>query len=278
MNSELKISVLTDNNTEKDRYLLSEHGLSFYIECDNLKLLFDTGNTDVYLKNATKMKINLQFIDFIALSHNHYDHVGGMKYFPSQNKKIKLIAQKYTFYPRIGRKQKNDLSEHIEEISEKFDIISVDSEPFKISKNLIFLGAVPRLNDFEKIKNFGKLVLPSGEVIDDFCEDDSALIYNSSEGIIVITGCSHSGICNIIQYAIEVAEKKWGKSKIRTIIGGLHLINSEDDLMKKVINFLRNKNISEIYPCHCTDLTAKTALASNGLKVHKVGTGSVIKF
>ncbi|MCR5225157.1 MAG: MBL fold metallo-hydrolase [Alphaproteobacteria bacterium] len=121
-------------------------------------------------------------------------------------------------------------------------------------------------------------MLPSGELADDFIEDGTALIYKSSEGIVVITGCSHSGICNIIQYAIDTAEKKWGISKVKTVIGGLHLINSAPDLLSKIIDFFRNKGISEIYPCHCTDLSAKIALACGGLKVREVGTGTIINF
>lgn len=270
------ISVLIDNNTKRDSHLIAEHGLSLYVECDGLKLLFDTGDTDVYLKNAAKMGIDLQSIDIVALSHHHYDHVGGMKYFPMQNRKIKLVAQKYAFYPRVD--YSNNLAKH--EITDNFDVISVDAEPLELSENLIFLGAIPELNDFEGKKNFKniKLILPSGELSNDFIEDDSALMYKFSEGIVVITGCSHSGIVNIIQYAINTAEKKWGISKVKTIIGGLHLINSAPDLLSKTIDFLKSKGISEIYPCHCTDLSAKIALACGGLEVHEVGTGTIINF
>lgn len=270
----VRLSVLTDNNTKRDSRLIAEHGLSLYIECDGLKLLFDTGDTDVYLKNAAKMEIDLQSIDIVAISHHHYDHVGGIKYFLVQNRKIKLVAQKYAFYPRIN--YFNDFSKR--ELTEKFDVISVESEPLELSENLIFLGSIPELNDFEGKKNFGRLVLPSGELMNDFCEDDTALIYKISEEIIVITGCSHSGICNIIQYAIEVAKKKWRVSKLKTIIGGLHLINSSRNLLDRTIDFLKSEGISEIYPCHCTDLDAKIALSCGGLKVHEVGTGTVINF
>ena len=103
-------------------------------------------------------------------------------------------------------------------------------------------------------------------------------MYKSSEGIVVITGCSHSGICNIIQHAIDTAKKKWGISKVKTVIGGLHLINSAPDFLAKIIDFFNNKGISEIYPCHCTDLNAKITLACGGLKVHEVGTGLIINF
>ena len=272
----LKISVLTDNNTERDSHLIAEHGLSLYIECDGVKLLFDTGDTDVYLKNAAKMGIDLQSIDIVTLSHHHYDHVGGLEYFPTQNRKIKLVAQKCAFYPRAD--YPNNLAKR--EIIDNFDVISVDAEPLELSENLVFLGTIPELNDFEGRKNFKnrKLILPSGELADDFIEDDSTLMYKSSEGIVVITGCSHSGICNIIQYAINTAEKKWGISKVKTVIGGLHLINSAPDLLSKIIDFLKSKEISEIYPCHCTDLNAKIALACGELKVHEVGTGTIINF
>ena len=276
MSSRLKISILADNNTKRDSHLLAEHGLSLYIECDDLKLLFDTGDTDVYLKNAAKMGIDIQSIDIISFSHHHYDHVGGLRYFPKQNRKIKLVAQKYAFYPRVD--YVSNLAK--QEIIEKFDVISVDMEPFELSKNLVFLGQIPSFNDFEGKKSFKdrKIVLPSGEIVDDFVKDDTALIYKSSEGIIIITGCSHSGICNIIQYAISIAEKKWRVSKVKTVIGGLHLINSYSILLDKIINFLKDRGISEIYPCHCTDLAAKIALACGGLKVHEVGTGTIVNF
>ncbi|MCR5225158.1 MAG: MBL fold metallo-hydrolase [Alphaproteobacteria bacterium] len=128
------ISVLTDNNTKRDSHLIAEHGLSLYVECDGLKLLFDTGDTDVYLKNAAKMGIDLPSIDIVALSHHHYDHVGGMKYFPLQKRKIKLVAQKSAFYPRAD--YPNNLAKC--EITDNFDVISVDAEPLKLSESLIF--------------------------------------------------------------------------------------------------------------------------------------------
>ena len=272
----MKLFVLTDNNAKRDSHLLAEHGLSLYIECDSLKLLFDTGDTDVYLKNAAKMEIDLQAVDFIAFSHHHYDHVGGLKHFPVANREIKLVAQKYAFYPRVN--YENNLAKH--EITKNFELISVETEPFELSQNLVFLGAIPRINDFEAKNAFKnrKLILPSGELKDDFVEDDTALIYRSVSGIVIITGCSHAGICNIIQYAITVAEKKWGISKVKTVIGGFHLINTEHDLQNRIIGFLREKEISEIYPCHCTDLKAKIALASGGLEIHEIGAGSAINF
>lgn len=94
------ISVLTDNNTKRDSHLIAEHGLSLYVECDGLKLLFDTGETDVYLKNAAKMGIDLRNIDIVALSHHHYDHVGGIKYFPVHKTKKSNWLRKNALFIR----------------------------------------------------------------------------------------------------------------------------------------------------------------------------------
>lgn len=270
----MKLSVLVDNSAKRDSHLLAEHGLSLHIECDNLKLIFDTGDTDIYLKNAEKMGIDLSEVDFIVLSHNHYDHTGGVKYFPLRNRRVKLVAQEYAFYPRAN--YCNDLSRS--DITKRFDVLTVDSAPFELSENLVFLGSIPCLNDFEKRKNFGKVMLPSGKYTDDFCKDDSALIYKSSEGIVVITGCSHSGMCNITQYATTIAKKKWGISKVKTIVGGLHLINSDPDLLVNITDFLKNNEISEVYPCHCTDLKAKISLAHGGFQVNEVSAGMVFNF
>lgn len=272
----LELTVLVENTAKISSNLLSEHGLSLYLKCDdNLSLLFDMGATDLYLHNAAKMGIDIQSVDFLVFSHHHYDHVGGLKWFSVKNsRKIKLIAQKYAFYPRLN--YKNYLTEY--QLTEKFNIISIDSEPFELNNNLIFLSKIPRLNNFEGKNNFGKLILSSGEYSDDFCEDDTAIIYGSSEGIVLITGCSHSGICNIIQYAQSIAQKKWGLSKITAVIGGFHLVKANADLLKQTINVLRNFNIEEVYPCHCTDLNARIALASANFSVREITTGTTIAF
>lgn len=265
----MKISVLVDNSAKRNSNVFAEHGLSLHIACSGSNFLFDTGATDLYIKNAENMNVDLSKIDCIVFSHNHYDHTGGLKYFPN---KVKVVAQKYAFYSRMN--YKNNLAE----LDKRFKVVAVDSEPLELSENFIFLAKVPRINDFEGKKNFGKLLLPSQEIVDDFCEDDSALIYKSLDGIIIITGCSHSGICNITQYAQSVVEKKWGLSKIKAIIGGFHLINASEELLKRIAIILKNCGVEEVYPCHCTDLQAKIALALNGLHVNEVAAGIILEF
>lgn len=89
----MKISILTDNRTKK-RDFLAEHGLSIYIETEKANILFDTGQSDVYCRNALKMDVDLNKTDFIILSHGHYDHCGGLIHFPQAKKCRKSMPRK----------------------------------------------------------------------------------------------------------------------------------------------------------------------------------------
>ena len=274
----MKLTVLTENHVPPSSNLLAEHGLSFYIETENLKLIMDLGNTDVFLKNSEKLKIDLSNIDYLVFSHNHYDHTCGLKYWIEKfgkNKKIRLIAHDYAFYRRIDSYNGCGL---IDNDVEKYFSVQKTIIPLELDENLIFLGQIEDSVNFEKRKIWGKLELPSKNIEDDFLLDDSALIYRSEKGIVVITGCSHSGICNIISYAKKVSSKKWNMSDIYAVIGGMHLIKSEESHLSNVISFLKKQNIYALYPCHCTDFYAKAAFANHGLHVNEVGVGNCIEF
>lgn len=270
----LKLAILLENSVKIISDLQSEHGLSIYLECDNLNVIFDMGNTDLYLQNAKKLGVNLEDIDWIVFSHHHYDHVGGLKYFHSQ-KKTKLLAQKYAFYQR-----RDDPNLLLDSNLKEYDVVVADSDPIELSQNLVFLARIPRLNNFECQTGFDgeKVLLSDQQTEDDFCFEDSALIYGSLDGIVIITGCSHSGICNIVHYAKRIAKEKWNIPNVKSVIGGLHLIDTAPDFLQKTIDLLREYGVSEIYPCHCTDLAAKIALSKAGFQVKEASSGTVLQF
>jgi len=153
-----------------------------------------------------------------------------------------------------------------EKLKKCFDVKTTD-EPYNFTDNLIFLGEIPRFNDFEAKEPMEK-VLRNGKYEDDYVIEDSALAYKSNTGLSVITGCSHSGICNIVEYS----QKLFKTENIDIIIGGLHLIETPKDKMDKIIGHLDAQNIKEIFPCHCTDFNARVALA-NKLNVKETGVG-----
>lgn len=262
----MKLSILAENNTRIDKYLLGEPALSFYIETDDKKILFDCGYSDVFIKNAFKLGINLKNITDIVFSHGHNDHTGGLIYlkkmyqesidFNIKVNKPNIIAHSDIFKPIIEPKIGNvgsPLSKN--QLYELFNL-KLSNTPYWITDKLCFLGEIPRTN--LKIKNFF---------------DDSALMYKSNNGIIIITGCSHSGLQNIIEYAKQVAQR----NKIEALIGGFHLINKTNKEMNEIINYLKTLNINCIYPCHCCDLNAKIRI-SQEFNTKEVCTGDIFEF
>ena len=260
------LTVLVDNNTYIDKYYLGEPGVSYYIEDEGTKIIFDTGYSDIYLKNAKKMGIDVSLTDKIIISHGHNDHTGGLQYFPIPEKKPRLIA-----HPNILEEKECDaLKVGCPDIvlEDKFEL-NLTSKPLRVSPNIIFLGEIERSNDFENKIPVGERLLADGRKAD-FLIDDSALVYDSGDGIYIITGCSHAGICNIISYAKKIT----GRSKVKGVIGGFHLFDPDSLQTKNTIEFLKKENISELYPCHCTSFAARCALNE---KIHVKEAGVSLK-
>lgn len=274
----LNLTVLLDNGVFAEGFdvakcghqLNAEHGSSLYIEADGQKFLFDLGFTDMFARNAEKLGISLKPINKVIFSHSHYDHTGGIRYLSPFSDCKQIVAHPYASFPRSDGD--NFLADNISE----FEFFA-SKEPLHLTANLMFLGEIPSLNDFEMRKSWGQVFI-NGKVIEDYCMDDSALIYRSSRGIVVITGCSHSGICNIVEYAKNIAKKEWETSKICAVIGGMHLLNEHRDFLDKVTNSLKNSGVIDIYPGHCTDLGARIAFAKAGLKVYEMGVGKRLIF
>lgn len=263
----MKLKVLLDNNTYIDEYYLAEPAVSYYIEDEETKILFDTGYSDIFIKNAKKMNINLENLDKLVISHGHNDHTGGLEYFIKtiQNKNIELIAHPHCFYKKYFEKEYIGTPVTKEILEENFKLV-LSNTPIQISKNIIYLGEIPNSNGFENREIIGNYE-NKNELADDCVKDDSAIVYKSSKGLFIVTGCSHSGICNIIEYAKKVCKEE----KIYGVIGGFHLFNC-DDRLYKTIEYFKENQLKEIYPCHCVSLKAKIEIGKE-LNIEEVGVG-----
>ncbi len=258
----MKISILTENTASQ--YFTAEHGLSYFIEYDNKKILFDTGATDVFLKNAEKLKIDVNEADVLVLSHGHWDHGNGLKFLSFSGKPL-------IFHPDVFMKryQKNTneyigINSDFNELNTKFHLIQT-KKPYQISENIIFLGEIPRLNSFEaQTTNF-----EDNAGNDDFVPDDSALAIKINDELAVITACSHSGICNITEYAKKVT----GLSKVKLVLGGFHL-KKNDFQTKETIKYFKKNKVKQILPSHCTQLPALAAFY-DAFKIEQVKAGMV---
>lgn len=263
----MELAVLVDNNTRTDTCLISEHGLSFYIQEGNKKILFDCGSTDAFIKNAYKIDIDLELIDYIVLSHSHADHIGGFFTLQSLYQKFKNVGlefkQKNIYsHPYVF----NDLPEDIaggiavdnnlslsKDKLEKFFNLNLSAGPINLTPKLFYLGEIP---------------ITQGEIKNDYAPDEVALAYKSYDGLVIISGCSHSGVENIMEHAKKVT----GEKRISTIIGGFYLVNRNADEINSLGQYLQNQHISHIYPCHCTDLESKIIL-SKYVKIKEVSVG-----
>jgi 7,8-dihydropterin-6-yl-methyl-4-(beta-D-ribofuranosyl)aminobenzene 5'-phosphate synthase len=156
-----------------------------------------------------------------------------------------LICHPGCFIKRYRKKDDSyiGLGSSLNEIKERYNLI-LSSEPYPVSTDVIFLGEVPRGNSFEAQKTpFYK----DGKK-DDFVCDDSGLAIITDLGLIVVSGCAHSGICNTVEYAKEVT----GIKNVHAVIGGFHL-KKVNDTMLKTIEYFKKNRIDNVYPCHCVD-------------------------
>ena len=271
----MQLTVLVDNNTLIDRYLLAEPGLSFLIEDENLSILFDTGYSDIFIKNAQKMGKDLTHLDFIVLSHSHLDHTWGIEPFIRYLAELEIEQRSFS-RPALVTHPESLTGASVEGFREFGTLISkerlakhfdlhLSKKPQYLTEHLIFLGEIPRTNDFEGRLSFGR---KDGSNEDDYVIEDSALVYKTSKGLVIITGCSHAGICNIIEYAKKVCKDQ----HVLDVIGGFHLQNPSKHQLEGTISYFKDLAPTKIHACHCTDLASKIAL-SGVVDIEEVGVG-----
>lgn len=244
----MKITLLCENSISYvgAETCSAEWGLSLLLETSKNTILFDTGHTNIYKNNAKNLGVDLEKIDFLILSHSHWDHVDGLKFWESNIRK-KLIT-----HPETMQK----LTPEIKKIAEEnFEIFST-KDPIEFSNGIFFLGEIPELNDFEKVE-------------DD--TEDSAIAIQTPKGAVVISGCSHSGICNICEQA-----KKVTGQNLYAVIGGFHLFSEENEKIEKTIEYFKKEKIEKLIPMHCMDFPTQVKFYQE-FNSPKYGAGDVIE-
>ncbi len=278
----MKLTVLMDNNTLIDRYFIAEPAVSYLIECDDKKILFDTGYSDGFITNAKKLGINLLNIDTVVLSHAHQDHTWGLAHLIQYYSEQRWLGKKITIpvlvaHPDVFKSRSIESDPEIgsllkEDTLKKFFKIEYSREPIQITKSLTFLGEIERKNNFEAQHSVGE-ICQDGTYIPDMVLDDSALVYTTNVGIVLITGCSHAGICNILEYARTLT----GKEKITDVIGGFHLLDPSKEQLEGTLRYFKTLKPDMVHACHCTDLRSKIEL-SQVVDLQEVGVGLELEY
>lgn len=254
-----ELTVLIDNNGAfLYKELETEHGLSFYFEIDGLSWLYDVGASDKWAQNADRLGIDLQGVDNLILSHGHRDHTGGLSTFLELNAMGKVFASEKIFSYRyfthrhgLPKEISTDLS-LLNKYVDRFVLLKKDialSPNVRLVFNKVYQSLFPSANKY--------LSIIEHDVERAYVADDElALAICTSDGLVVLSACSHCGILNIIQSCVDAT----GCNKVVAFIGGTHLIDSElenEDDVEGIAKILQLKYPEmKLYTGHCTGRSA----------------------
>jgi 7,8-dihydropterin-6-yl-methyl-4-(beta-D-ribofuranosyl)aminobenzene 5'-phosphate synthase len=255
----IRVTVIVENAV-KDPKLLAEHGLAYWIEYQGHRLLFDTGQGKVLAGNAYQLGIPIHESDAIILSHGHYDHTGGVSEILNMPLQIDVYAHPAAFAPKSIRNADGTSREISMPFASQKAIktfatrsIAVESAT-EIYDGFFLTGPVPRRTDFEDTG--GSFFLDNDCTKPDPLIDDQSVFFETMEGIVVLLGCAHSGVVNILQFIDELTHGK----PIRAVIGGMHLLNASARRIAATIDEFKRLKVQSLAPCHCTGTHATIAL------------------
>ncbi len=270
----MKVLTIVENTSTGGK-LRAEHGLSVLIENKGQYVLFDTGQTNAIIDNALYLGVDLKKINFIVLSHGHYDHVGGLKYVLEQVN-APIFSHPEIFRKRYSKKDNNfryigiETEEFFKNLNANFNF---HEGPIEVTSDIFTTGYVELKTEFEEVdKDF--VYEKDGKYIKDDVPDDLSLVLNLKRGLFIVFGCAHRGIINIINHC----ESVFGK-KVIGFIGGTHLGPASPNQKEKTIEALKKMpQIELIGPSHCTGIKMTCRLSCEfGSKVFYNNVGSYLE-
>lgn len=251
--NELRITTLIENMPDEEKKLLSEHGLSLHIEFDGKKILFDTGQTGDFVKNAEQLGINLNNLDDIIISHGHYDHSGGVMTLMSEiEKPIAFHVGEGFFVPKY--KQLSDGSyryngnpfEEQELSEEKVDLQIVTKDVTYLTDKILLFKNFSSASGFEQMNQKFRLKMGEEYVLDEFREE-IALGLRTAKGLVLVVGCSHVGVCNILQAVTDRVQEP-----VFAVLGGTHLMEADGERLQRTMEVFEQFGVQCLAVSHCT--------------------------
>jgi 7,8-dihydropterin-6-yl-methyl-4-(beta-D-ribofuranosyl)aminobenzene 5'-phosphate synthase len=260
----MKITALVENTRLEGREdLRPEHGLSLHVSLRNgRQILFDTGASEAFAQNAEKLGVDIRKVDWVVISHHHYDHGGGLPLFLKANPKapvyLRRCEERDYYFSASGHTQRPIGLERslFQQFADRFVFVDGFTE---ISPGIFLLTEIakphplPKGNRYLFAEKGGRLEL------DDF-DHELMMVIREEDGLVVFTGCSHSGILNMI----ETAARRFERERIKVLLGGFHLMGlpkqntmagskeEVEDLGREIMKH----TIDKLYTGHCTGMKA----------------------
>jgi 7,8-dihydropterin-6-yl-methyl-4-(beta-D-ribofuranosyl)aminobenzene 5'-phosphate synthase len=256
----LKITVLVTNVAGDPREGEGERGYSALVEVDGHKYLYDTGaSPDLVLRNAGQLHIDLTGVEEVVLSHNHWDHVGGLLALRRELSKTnphaisRVHVASGIFRPRLSEdgEDHNGLKDIRTQYLATGGSFIVHDSPAELLPGVWFTGPVPRPNN-ERNWNPGLSLRTAAGQLEDNVPEDAALVFATADGPVILSGCGHAGIVNISEYARRLS----GPQPVLAIVGGLHLFNASDATLTWTGEELRSYRVRNLLAGHCTGIEA----------------------
>jgi len=260
MTDKVDVLVLTDNSVMRSG-LTTEHGLSIHVLAGGKNILFDTGQGLTLPGNAAALGIDLCRTDVIVLSHGHFDHTGGLPHLFEQGIAPTIfmhpdaVGMRYGCLQTPPHKPIGMRPEIAESLSARSADIVPTIKPTQVTDHVWVTGPIPRRTSFEDTG--GPFFIDEECQVKDPITDDQAIWMETTEGIVVLLGCAHSGVVNTLEYIAELT----GVTQFRAIIGGMHLLNASADRLAATVEALKRYQVRLIAPSHCTGDAPASLLA-----------------
>jgi 7,8-dihydropterin-6-yl-methyl-4-(beta-D-ribofuranosyl)aminobenzene 5'-phosphate synthase len=277
----LKITTIIED-ASNSTYLLGQKGLSILIETGKHNFLIDTGASSFVTHNVEELGINLDLVETIILSHGHFDHTGGLQAILRKMKKksTQIVAHPEAWGLKYRKKNNKEEYNYIgipfrpEELERYGAQFELTAKPTWLTEDIAVSGEEPMTTSFEHLVKYF-YVKKNNEYILDSCMDDQSVYIRTELGLIIILGCAHRGMINIIKHAQQLMKT----DKVYMIIGGTHLGPAPEEQIISTIKALKDIDIQWLGVSHCTGLKVAAKLSEIFKeKFFFNNTGTIIKF
>ncbi len=256
----MKVTVLSTMLVGNAREGVGEWGFAAVLEVDGRRWLIDTGaRAETVLRNAEELKVDLSTITDLVITHNHDDHTGGLLVLRREmakknpNALSRAHVAKGIFTPRLTRQGREGggllpIKAEYEKLGGTF--IEYD-KPTRLAPGVWMTGPVPRVHPEKNWSVSTQLQTPNGPVEDNVPED-SSIVVQTAQGLVVVSGCGHAGIVNTLEYAQKAVQN----TSVHAAIGGFHLFAASDETLAWTAAKLKEAKVAYFLGAHCTGIEA----------------------
>jgi 7,8-dihydropterin-6-yl-methyl-4-(beta-D-ribofuranosyl)aminobenzene 5'-phosphate synthase len=257
----IRLTILCDNAVAVPFGVLGEHGFACLVETDAGSYLFDTGQGLGIVANSLALGRDLRAIRAVLLSHGHYDHTGGLPQVLRLRGAVQVHGHPELFTPRFygsGPQRRYIGVPFRRELLESLGAGFVLSREWSaVGPGLFLSGEVPRRTPFETGDAHMTAIGPSGETLrPDPLNDDLSLVVETGRGLVVVLGCAHAGLINILEHVCAMT----GREAIHAVIGGTHLSSADEAQFEATVTALERFKVERLGVSHCTGLAGAARL------------------